>query len=376
MASIRTRAKKDGTSTYTVNWRDPDLGLKSQSFSDHDKAINLKNFLDANGNSHKIAKEAKLRKDSTAPTVSETVKRHIDLLRKPQPGTIDKYRRMASSHIYGTDFGATPSDQVTTERVTKWFDGLTVSQGANQTPGKPLARKTKQTVHAIVSAAFKRATEEGKMAGNPAKGIGDADLHDAREPVYLSPEDLDKIADAMPKEYQLFVQFLGGTGLRYSEATALRRRDVVTSAGRCVVRVTRAWKSIGGGEEIGPPKTKKALRNVTCGVTLSAALTEHMKDLPPDELVFRRPGGQYMRNAIFHKEVWQPVIGTLVAGGALDRAPWIHEIRHAHTTHLLQKNVPVHTVQARLGHEDPQTTLKVYARLASGDDLAAADALD
>ncbi len=38
-------------------------------------------------------------------------------------------------------------------------------------------------------------------------------------------------------------------------------------------------------------------------------------------------------------------------------------------------NVPVHVVQARLGREDHQTTLRVYARLAKASDAAAADAL-
>src|SRR3982751_2171775 len=93
VASIRTRELKKGTS-YTVNWRDPEQGLKSRTFDDKDKAQELKDFLDANGNSFKLAAKAKVRKDSTAPLVSEVVQRHLDLLRKPQPGTIAKYRRM------------------------------------------------------------------------------------------------------------------------------------------------------------------------------------------------------------------------------------------------------------------------------------------
>jgi len=90
--------------------------------------------------------------------------------------------------------------------------------------------------------------------------------------------------------------------------------------------------------------------------------------------VFTRPDGEYVRNSRFHKEIWQPLMGKLV-GKELDRKPWIHEIRHAHCTHLLDANVPVHVVQARMGHEDPQTTLRVYARLAKASDAAAADAL-
>lgn len=376
MASIRTRAKRDGSNTYTVNWRDPIDGLQSRSYADFDKARDLKDFLDANGNSFKVAAEAKRRKDSTSPTVSETVKHHIDMLRKPQPGTIAKYRRQAASHIDGTDFGGMPLDRVTDAAVLKWFDGLTVSKGANQASGEPLSRKTKQTIHAIVSAAFKRAVKSGKMASNVAEGIADADLNDAREAVYLSPGDLALLARSVPEHYRLFIQILGGTGMRYSEATALRKRDIPMGGGRRVIHVSRAWKSIGGGEQIGPPKTKKAKRTIPLSVNLTKAITAHLAGLQPDDLVFTRPNGMYMRNSIFHKEVWQPTIKRLVEAGELERAPWIHEIRHAHTTHLLQKNIPIQEVQARLGHEDPQTTLRVYARLTDAGGIAAADALD
>jgi integrase len=374
VASIRTRPKKGGES-HTVTWRDPEQGLKSRTFDDKAKAVELKDFLDANGNSFKLAAKAKVRKDSTAPTVYEVVVRHIDLLRKPQPGTIDKYRRMAAGHIDGSDLGKTPVDKVTKAAVIDWLDELKVQKGANQKVGAPLSRKSKQNIHALLSAAFVTAMDAETMTRNPAKGVAEADLNEAREAVYLSPEDLVMLSERIDPHYSLFIRFLSGTGLRYSEATALRRRDIAVKDGRAVVHVTRAWKSVGKGEEIGPPKTKKAKRNVTCNAGLSADLIEHMQELGLDEFVFQRPDGDYVKNSRFHKEVWQPLMVQLLEDGSLDRKPWIHEIRHAHTTHLLDANVPVHVVQARLGHEDPQTTLRVYARLAKASDAAAADAL-
>lgn len=375
MASIQTRPRKDGATSYRVVWRDADNGLRSQTFTDKDKAQELKNFLDANGNSFKLAAKAKIRKDSTAPTVSEVVVRHIDLLRKPQPGTIAKYRRMAVAHIDSSDLGKTPVDKVTKAAVIDWLDGLKVKQGANQEVGRPLSRKTKQNIHALLSAAFVTAMDAETMQRNPAKGVAEADLNEAREPVYLSPEDLVMLAERINPHYSLFIRFLGGTGLRYSEATALRRRDITFKSGRAAVRVERAWKSKGKGEEIGPPKTKKAKRTVTCNAALSESLKEHLEPLAPDDFVFTRPDGDYVRNSRFHKEVWQPLMVELLESGELDRKPWLHEIRHAHCTHLLDANVPVHVVQARMGHEDPQTTLRVYARLAKASDAAAADAL-
>lgn len=383
MASIRSRELSRGGTSYTVTWRDPETGLKTRTFSDKDyapgeasdKARELKDFLDANGNSFKLAAKAKVRKDSTAPTVAEVVQRHLDLLRKPQPGTIDKYRRMAAGHINESDLGMTPVDKVTKAAVIDWLDDLKVRQGANQTVGQPLSRKTKQNIHALLSAAFVTAMDAETMTRNPAKGVAEADLNEAREAVYLSAEDLAMLAQRIDPHYSLFIRFLAGTGLRYSEATALRRRDISLRDGRAAVRVERAWKSKGKGEEIGPPKTPKARRTVTCNASLSAALTEHLKTLGLDEFVFRRPAGDYVKNSRFHKEVWQPLMVQLLEDGSLDRKPWIHEIRHAHTTHLLEANVPVHVVQARLGHEDPQTTLRVYARLSKASDAAAADAL-
>lgn len=383
MASIRERTRSDGSNSYTVTWRDPDEGLKSKTYGPpdyapvmaRDKAQELKAFLDANGNSFKLAAKAKVRKDSTAPTVSEVVARHIDLLRKPQPGTIAKYRRMAAAHIDGSDLGQTPVDKVNKAAVIDWLDGLVVQSRANQPTGQPLSRKSKGNVHAVLSAAFATAIEEEVMHRNPAKGVSEADLNEAREPVYLSPEDLVMLADRVDPHYKLFLQFLGGTGLRYSEATALRRRDIQIRNGRAVVQVTRAWKSVGKGEEIGPPKSKKGRRAVTCNQSLSGDVIAHMKPLGMDEFVFQRPDGDYVKNSRFHKDVWQPLMAELLEDGSLDRKPWIHEIRHAHTTHLLDAGVPVHVVQARLGHEDATTTLRVYARLSQASDTTAADAL-
>ncbi|MDQ1059108.1 hypothetical protein QFZ23_003009 [Arthrobacter globiformis] len=82
MASIRTRETKKGAS-HTVTWRDPEAGLKSRTFDDKQKAQELEDFLDSNGNSFKLAAKAKVRKDSTAPTVAEVVEDHINQLRKP-----------------------------------------------------------------------------------------------------------------------------------------------------------------------------------------------------------------------------------------------------------------------------------------------------
>jgi integrase len=400
VASIRERTGANGLKSYTVNWRDPETGPQSRTYSEKDflkkgrpaseaeeKAIELKDFLDANGNTFKLAAKAKVKKDSTAPTVAKVVEDHINLLRKPRPGTVSQYRSYLEHHIAPGEFGKTPVDRVTVESVVHWMDGLVAVSRANQPTGQPLSRKTKANIHSLVSDAFKRAVASKKMESNPARGLAEADTDEAEEDlVYLSEDDIKMLEDEIDEPYKLFIRTLGLTGMRYAEATAVRKRDVrvtnETKGGepwkRATIRVTRAWQDGGKGvgEVIGPPKTKKGVRNIECNRRLSEALIAHMEALGREDLLFQRPTGEYLRNSWFHKEVWQPLMKRLMAEKKLDEKPRIHDMRAAHTTHLLDRNVPVHKVQARLGHEDPKTTLKIYSRLGRDYGTEAADALD
>lgn len=265
---------------------------------------------------------------------------------------------------------------LTDKDVTHWLANLVAAQRANQKTGEPLGHKSKANLHALLSAALARAVDEEIIPRNVAKGQMLADKQESREPVYLSIDDLDMLIATVGERYELFMAVLCKTGLRYNEATALRKRDVRISQGRATIHVTRAWKAGNDGKDVvGPPKTKKSRRSVACNAALSADLAEHMRHLSPDDLLFTRPDGQYLRNSWFHKNVWGPMIDTMVASGRFYEHPWIHEIRKAHTSHLLQAGIAVHVVQARLGHEDAQTTLNIYARLSQTDDLDAADAL-
>ncbi len=52
-----------------------------------------------------------------------------------------------------------------------------------------------------------------------------------------------------------------------------------------------------------------------------------------------------------------------------------HELRHTNATLLLSSGVDYKTVQTRLGHADPSTTLAFYAHALESPDRAAAEAM-
>lgn len=373
MATIRTRTTKSGRPSYTVVWRDPDLGFKSRTFAEKRRAEDLRDFLDANGNSYTLAAEAKQRASSHAPTVVDVVTKHIDALRGVTEGTIGNYRRQAELHLADTDLGDMPLDQVDRDAVVEWLDGITTRSG------DPASWKTKSNLAGLVSAAFKRQVADGAMDRNPAEGAlgADTSLPD-RDPVLLSVEQLRALRDRVtPRRYALLLWVLTATGMRWQEATALRARDVeFTQEGRAIIHVRQALKRGARGHVVlGTTKTKQSRREISVDMALSEELAAKVRRLGPDDLLLTNRAGGQITSSPFHQYVWKPLIDRLVTDGTLTDRPWIREIRNAHCTHLLREGTPVHVVQKRLGHKSPQTTLGVYARMTHEDDVAAADAV-
>ena len=72
--------------------------------------------------------------------------------------------------------------------------------------------------------------------------------------------------DNVTEPWRPLVEFLVASGARWGEVTALRPIDVDRATG--TVRITRAWKPIAGGYELGPPKTRKSIRTMNVPATV------------------------------------------------------------------------------------------------------------
>lgn len=362
MASIRKRVKKDGTVTWAVLWRDKETGKQtSRSLATEADAKTLKDFLDANGQSFALAAQSAAKMRSNAPTVKETLDRHIALSTNTAEGTRKKYRSLASQHIYPT-LGAIPVDTVSTEDVARWFSAL------------PVAAKTKKNIHALLSAAFKRSVAEGVISKNPAVGLRAPRDEVEFQPVFLTEEQMNIIYAALPERWRLFVELLENSGLRYSEATALRWQDLSFEGERCTISVSRAWRRGEAGDFIGAPKTKKSIRRVALPVWLSRKLKDNRGEAAASALVFTKPIGTHIPNGYFHQHVWIPLMEQV--GGELGARPRIHDLRHTHASRLISKGVALPVIQARLGHESITTTVNTYGHLTSDADARAAALLD
>lgn len=148
--------------------------------------------------------------------------------------------------------------------------------------------------------------------------------------------------------------------------------------GRYVVQVTRAWKKIEKGYELGGPKSPKSRRTVALQRSLTPAIAEQLRGLGVDDLAFQNTKGDPLRSDLFRRMYWLPTMRLLLDREDepyFDQAPTPHDLRHTHASWLIAAGVPLPVIQARLGHETITTTVDTYGHLAIDADSIAADML-
>jgi integrase len=160
---------------------------------------------------------------------------------------------------------------------------------------------------------------------------------------------------------------LTDTGLRPSEALALRWADVDTTA-----RTLRVEHAVGLGGQIKPTKTE-SVRTVRLSLPLTEALSGWHRH------VLRRPESS--------EYVFPSRTGTLLSAKRVGRQfrallrlaglpPFkLYDLRHSFASHLLDQGVKITDVAKLLGHAKPRTTLAFYAHPLHADDVSHIDRL-
>lgn len=239
-----------------------------------------------------------------------------------------------------------------------------VAAVVNKLDAQGLSPKTIKNVVHMLSSVLGLAVDEGHITRNPVKRVRlPKQQLTETEPKFLTYDEAAMLVAATPRHYQPLVTFLLGTGLRWSEATALQGKHIDLSAG--TVRVQRAWKRIPGGWEIGPPKSEKSNRTVNAAVPALVAVSGLLGK--PNDLVFTTPTGKVVRHSNFYNRIWVPSCEK----AGLDPRPTPHDCRHTFASWLISDGIGLEAVQDQLGHESYETTRKVYAKLLPAVGVAA-----
>lgn len=356
MASIVRRLRWDGTTAFSVRWRDYRSGHQRRlTVRSEQEALTLLGYLNDIGQMLELSPPPAQLGKRGVPTVADVVQKHIDLLVRPSPGTIWTYQRILELRIRNT-IGQIPVVEFGYRDVMLWIKGLTVDG---------VAPKSIKNMHGLLSAAMKTAELLGYIPRSPCRGVPLPTVERAEDDaLFLTHTEFSLLVEGMHPHYKTFAQFLVMTGARFGEATALKVADIDLLSKPPTARINKAWKRDGQNRYyIGPTKTRAGKRTIGLNPALVDLLIPLVASRPGNELLFTTTDGQRIAHKPFWQHHWVPAVHAAQAQG-LTKTPRIHDLRHTHASWLIQDGaISLFALSRRLGHASVRTTEQVYGHL-------------
>ncbi len=245
------------------------------------------------------------------------------------------------------------------------------------------SRNTQRLIRAVLSTILSEAVDDELVPANVMFQLGRKTLGQAQgrarpDITPMTRAQLTEFLDGLQtleeegrlgSGHALLFELMVKTGLRYSEATALRLGDIDLTEGR--LHVERALDTHG---RVKGTKTNEA-RHVDLSAGLlnrmatflalreaeavaQAVSTNESQDIPqqaPSPWLFSTPEGHPLEEAktrkIFHATLAKIGLPTFR----------LYDLRHTFASMLLSNGVPLTYVAKQLGHHKPDTTLRYYS---------------
>jgi integrase len=226
----------------------------------------------------------------------------------------------------------------------------------------------------LLRAILNVAVADEALASNPCRLRGAGIPKAARPSRALTAAEALQLAeqlgrDSRTERYRALVLVLAFGGLRFGEATALRRSDVLPG-GR--LRVERSVRRVSGLWVVGEPKTDAGHRTVTLPAGVAGVLEDHLEKHvrdSPDALLFSTSSGGYLA-----RSNWNSTFRRAADAVGLP-AVRPHELRHTGATLAAATGATTKELMRRLGHSSPAAAL-LYQHAADDRDAEIARALD
>jgi integrase len=304
----------------------------------------------------------------TAPskslTVAEAAQAWIDFVRLEdrERSTVAYYQSHVDLHI-NPRLGKEKLSKLTAPRIQAFRDDLLASLSRAQ------ARKVLVSLKSLLGDARRR----GTVAQNVAEGVsvkaGTRGKKKLRAGVDIpTPDEIRAILHAAAGRARPILVTAVFTGMRSSELRGLRWEDVDLGQGE--VHVRQRADRFG---QIGKLKTESGERTIPIGPNVVNTLREWKLVCPRGDLdlVFPNGKGKLWDHVHIVEGFLQP---TLVKAGVVDAAgnakyPGLHTLRHFYASYCINRRkdggleLPIKTVQERMGHASITITSDVYGHL-------------
>lgn len=246
-------------------------------------------------------------------------------------------------------FGAVPIKKMTRAVVASWVSDMS---------DEGLSSSRVRNCFNVLAACLDAAVDEGLVGRNPARGVELPAQSVQAEHRYLTAEQVDALASAVPTQAdRTLILVLAYGGLRWGEAVALRKGRVDVLRRR--LSIAEAATQVSGRLIFGEPKTHRR-RYVHLPRFVAEELAEHLQRRPadPDALVWVAPKGGPLRYNPYRHRVWDRAVADAGLEGLTP-----HALRHTCASLMRAAGADVKEIQTQLGHRSPMITLSIYTHL-------------
>ena len=354
--------KKLTDGKWQVRWRDPNGKQRALRFrtkgeaTDHEAAMRLAG---ESGSDHLAVAPAGSLAELSAQWLTAAI--HL------APATVATYRRDLNRYILPA-MGSVSPKAISPQMIQAWI-------------AAELDRLAPSSVHRhyrTLRTMFGWAIRQGQLSVNPCDRVQPPRVP-AKPPAFLTGEQVELLADAIPERYRALVLVAAFGGLRWGEAVGLRRCDVDGAR----ITITGQLQKVGGRWIRDVPKTVAGRRLVVLPATVGDELAAHIDKFcaeRPDALVFTNERDSPIGKS-FRQNVWQPALArasliemTRRSGRtpAYGKGPTFHDLRHTAVALAIQAGAHPKAIQSRLGHASIAVTMNTYGHLIDdGSELAA-----
>ncbi len=333
-----------------------------------------------------------------APTFVDYGRTYVRDLTGITPATRHRYDRQVL--LLQTQLSALAPGELTVTSITD----VDIRRWVNAREAAGARPKTIANYHGLLFMTMASAVRRGLRLGNPCDGTRlpdrySPDADSDNDVVFLTEAQFARLAEAMfpaadyprpqqrrpgrlpaaavgrhagTREDRMLLEVAVGTGLRWSELSALQVHDLDLDGVVPRLSVRRAWKrnpqgefavAGAGGFYLGKPKSKKSRRRITLSPRVVEVLRRAAAGKSPKDLVFVAPQGGPLNQATFYEDRWKKAVALANLAGLTCRPRSFHDLRHTHAAWLISAGVPLPVIQQRLGHESITTTVDTYGGL-------------
>ncbi|MGW0293297.1 tyrosine-type recombinase/integrase [Streptomyces tuirus] len=359
-AAKREGSKRKPPGRWRVRWYGPDGKGKAKTFAKLPQAEAEVNAITA-----RLDKGSYRDPQSGKAAVRVVAEEWFASKRKIGRTTKRDYRDLLDNYVI-PKWGDWQVSAVQWEDVDAWVTELETGPGKS---GRPLGAARIIKAYRVLAMVMKHAVFSKRISVSPCHDHELPRPDDEDEHVYLSYEQLERLADAAG-EYRLLILTLGYCGIRWAEASAVKAGRLSVAQRR--IRIVQNYTDVGGVLALGPVKNHEK-RSVPVPRSFANELGALAHGRKADALLFTAPEGGPLRYANFRSRVFDPAVKAAGLEG-LGITP--HKLRHTAASLAIAAGADVKVVQTMLGHKDAAMTLNIYGHLFPDRLDEVADRLD